>query len=777
MACAIGVAVMGLLLLVASLADVHTRAAPLDGQGTGSDPRIETATVTSNLPISDTHPGDGVTKTVYFSNSAGGAVTATFEISGTPTLTFTAGAAFDEPERVYTSPVAPASFAVTYTVAATHTTQSNVEYTATNATGDQVVVAISYVRDVTGPAASIASPPAGYFTGTQLVVAGTAADDGGSGVWRIQVMTGTAWETAVGAADWAYTTTVPSADGVTYTLSARGEDFLGTAGATATRVITVDNVAPTAAAPVDAGTWSPTSTLVFTWATSSDAAGISGYYVVITDSNSTTVVDDEWVTTTAYTLTGATEGVTYFAKIKARDGNGNVGSYGPASDGITPDLSPPVVNYGTPPIAVFGDGLYAVGATVYYTNAGFSDIYFSVRGTAADGLSGEGAVQATPALGTLSPGNSSTWSNWVVWYTVSGGSTASGQITVTVTDAVDNAATRVFTYTYDPIAPTGAITIAGGADYVTDTDITLTLFATDNLTGCGVAQMCVGDSAVCSSWESYTTTRPMTLMGEDGDKAVYVRYQDHLRNTSVVYSSTIFLDTAKPVVTVTAPAETTATTFTVSWEAVDPSPGSGLVVSYTVDYREDDGIWESWLSSITPTESTFPSVTLDMEHTYAFSVTVYDRAGNRGEGVAVTRVEQHRVYLPVAMSNWVWWYQFDVYEPNDTPSQAYGLTSTGVYTAYIWDATDREDYYYFTPSAATAVQITLANIPAGADYDLYVYYYDGAHYQLVARSNKTGNQSEGVTFVPVAGRKYYIRVYPYSGSSNSQPYRLTLTYQ
>ena len=62
---AVTCAVVGLLFLMAFMASVQTQAAPL-GEGTGDDPRIEGVTVTSDLPIADTRPGDGVNKVEDF---------------------------------------------------------------------------------------------------------------------------------------------------------------------------------------------------------------------------------------------------------------------------------------------------------------------------------------------------------------------------------------------------------------------------------------------------------------------------------------------------------------------------------------------------------------------------------------------------------------------------------------------------------------------------------------------------------------------------------------
>jgi len=135
------------------------------------------------------------------------------------------------------------------------------------------------------------------------------------------------------------------------------------------------------------------------------------------------------------------------------------------------------------------------------------------------------------------------------------------------------------------------------------------------------------------------------------------------------------------------------------------------------------------------------------------------------------------MYLPLVMRQWGQWYQYDVYEPNDTPARAWGPLESGqVYEAYIWDVTDQDDYYHFTPSNTDTVQIVLSRIPTDCDYDLYVYYYDGQYHQVVY-SSQPGNADDSVTFIPVAGQKYYVRVYQYSGFSDQQAYHLTTTYQ
>jgi hypothetical protein len=120
----------------------------------------------------------------------------------------------------------------------------------------------------------------------------------------------------------------------------------------------------------------------------------------------------------------------------------------------------------------------------------------------------------------------------------------------------------------------------------------------------------------------------------------------------------------------------------------------------------------------------------------------------------------------------------DLYEPNDTPAQAYGPLVPGqIYAAYIWNETDVDDYYYFIPSTLHTASVSLSHIPASCDYDLYVYYFDGDVYQPVARSVQYGNVDEDVTFVAVEGQTYYVRVSRYEGFSNLQPYHLAVEKQ
>ncbi|MGQ9467976.1 MAG: Ig-like domain-containing protein, partial [Anaerolineae bacterium] len=1222
-------------------------------QGTGS-PEFLAITVTAGLPLSDTYPYQGITKTVYFSNNGEGVLTLTVEITGTAPLTLAAGAAFDEGERVYTSGVAPTVLEVTYTIRTTHETQASIPYTVTDGIPLTATVAITFVRDITAPVVTIGYPANPIWISVTLNITGTATDEGSgvrrvevatdtiwvsasgtelweylwypptgqngtaytisaqakdylgigswvatraitvdnvmtgtvsnltstshitdawsnrntitvtwdaaddgpgiglggyavlwdtspstdptavnldaastststtladgdnhyfhiqavdglmnrgstlhlgpfkvdtasptatimtpsagtwlttthqptfvvtgtatderSGVAWVDVTTGTTWVSATGTTSWQYTWTLPTADNAVYTLTARAWDHAGNQGISANVPVTVDTVAPTAAAPSPHRSPWVTSTVVYTWPASTDGSGIAGYRVNITNTAGYTAT--LWAPNAVLTFTAAlTEGAGYFARVRAVDGAGNEGDWSGLSSVVTPDLTAPTI---IEPYITGQAGYFSITLlTVFYTNTSGVAKTFSVGGNANDGgPSGLDRATFSAAFGSA-PGDDQSPGAFSGSYDVPSGATESGLITVTIYDNSGNSATQAYTYTYDGFPPVnGAITIAGGAGYVSTTTVSLSLSSTDNITGCGVNQMCLSNGPTCSSWQSYATSAPWTLDGSDGEKTVYVWFRDYLNNTAGPFTDTVFLDRAAPTgaitiaggspyttditvtltitatdpppasgiasmrlsndgtswapwetfattrqwtldggsdslktvyvqfqdkagnvsalftdtitldrqgptvsifaptagqvlstthqptfvvtgtatdersgvawvdvttgttwvsatgttswqytwtlptadnavytltarawdhagnqgisanvpvtvdtvaptaaapsphrspwvtstvvytwpastdgsgiagyrvnitntagytatlwapnavltftaaltegagyfarvravdgagnegdwsglssvvtpdltaptVAVTAPAQTANTTFPVSWSATDG--GSG-VDFYRVEYQQDGGVWQTWIPITTTTGATFTGATL--EHTYTFRVTAYDKVGNAGEGQATTRVAKWRVYIPLVLRNWKWWYQYDPYEPNDTPAQAWGPLQSGqTYTAFIWDETDMDDYYWITPTTSNSVTVYLTNIPSGSDFDLYIYYYYDGAYHPVAQSNFTGNASEQVSFAPNPGTKYYIRVYRFGGSGQ---YQLKATYQ
>ena len=347
--------VFGSLLALNALGE-HQEIEAASLQSNGGDPALEgvTLTVGPDLALSDTLPGAPIDRPVYFNNAQAGVLTLTFEISGTAPLTLTPGAAFGyTPTRRLTTTGPSWRPVVTYPVPTTATTETGVRYTITNAGQLSTTLWLTYVRDVDPPTVTLTAPAVlTTVHGPDYALTGTA-EDTGAGVARVEVLTesGGDWYLAEGTQSWIYTWTLPSADNVIYTPTVRAIDHVGNQG-NVSQTVVVDTVAPTVTAPVDAGAWSPTTTLVFTWTDAEDNAGIRGYWVNITGTQGLTLM--AFTDKSKYTVTvddGVTEGETYYARLRAKDTNGNINpEFSASSDGITPDLTPPTLTYGNPPI-------------------------------------------------------------------------------------------------------------------------------------------------------------------------------------------------------------------------------------------------------------------------------------------------------------------------------------------------------------------------------------------------------------------------------------------
>lgn len=110
-----------------------------------------------------------------------------------------------------------------------------------------------------------------------------------------------------------------------------------------------------------------------------------------------------------------------------------------------------------------------------------------------------------------------------------------------------------FSLTLDTLAPTiSAFTINGGATVTTSASVTL------NITSADAAAMKIwGINGVASeaaaTWETFASSKSVTLTSGDGSKTVYIKVRDSVYNESSTSSATITLSTAIPTITITGP--------------------------------------------------------------------------------------------------------------------------------------------------------------------------------------------------------------------------------
>lgn len=110
-----------------------------------------------------------------------------------------------------------------------------------------------------------------------------------------------------------------------------------------------------------------------------------------------------------------------------------------------------------------------------------------------------------------------------------------------------------FNLTLDTLAPSiTAFSINNGATVTTSRNVTL------NITAPEAASMKIWGidgvaSEAAASWETFSSTKSVTLTSGDGSKTVYVKVRDSVYNESSATSDTINLSTAIPTITITGP--------------------------------------------------------------------------------------------------------------------------------------------------------------------------------------------------------------------------------
>lgn len=110
-----------------------------------------------------------------------------------------------------------------------------------------------------------------------------------------------------------------------------------------------------------------------------------------------------------------------------------------------------------------------------------------------------------------------------------------------------------FNLTLDTLAPSiTAFSINSGAAVTTSRNVTL------NITAPEAASMKIWGidgvaSEAAASWETFASTKNVTLTSGDGTKTVYIKVRDSVYNESAASSDTITLSTAIPTITITGP--------------------------------------------------------------------------------------------------------------------------------------------------------------------------------------------------------------------------------
>lgn len=91
------------------------------------------------------------------------------------------------------------------------------------------------------------------------------------------------------------------------------------------------------------------------------------------------------------------------------------------------------------------------------------------------------------------------------------------------------------------------------------------------------------------------------------------------------------------------------------------------------------------------------------------------------------------------------------------------------------DNSDDTDCFKFNIGNSTNVGVRVQNIPSGSDYDMVVYSYNSSNGFVEVGSSNLGGNSDETLISQLAAGSYYIKIYSYSGSSETQSYKLSVT--
>ena len=183
--------------------------------------------------------------------------------------------------------------------------------------------------------------------------------------------------------------------------------------------------------------------------------------------------------------------------------------------------------------------------------------------------------------------------------------------------------------TVDALPPTGSLKINNSAAWTRVAAVTLALTTTD---ASGVAAMCISNTAACTAWQSFASSKPWTLAPGDGSKVVSVWLRDRVGNTTgAPIQGQIVMDSTAPgnPISVTSSSHAVSTwsshrTVAIQWAGATDA-GSG-VSGYSLRWDRVPSTLPDTTVDTTALTATSPALP-DGANNYVHLRTV-DRAGN-----------------------------------------------------------------------------------------------------------------------------------------------------
>ncbi len=272
-----------------------------------------------------------------------------------------------------------------------------------------------------------------------------------------------------------------------------------------------------------------------------------------------------------------------------------------------------------------------------------------------------------------------------------------------------------------------------------------------------------------------TISTPLLILNDGITHAVQFAISNTATIPEMVLSTSypVRVDSVPPVAAIRAPQTGAVITQVVNNQlvitgTVEDATSGAADVEISVDEKQN---WQPAVG-VSTWAYTWTTTLVDGA-VYTLYIRAADNAGNlQSPGLPVTFTYRPPTYnfLPMVIKG-----PTDTFEPNDSRSTSYGPLNSGqMYTSYMWSTLDNWDCYWFEPHNLGQATINLTSIPAGTDYDLYL--YDSLTATNLATSKNYGTANEQIIYNLKQLTRHYVCINRYSGYSNTDSYLLQVTH-
>ncbi|MFA5167265.1 MAG: Ig-like domain repeat protein [Candidatus Omnitrophota bacterium] len=448
----------------------------------------------------------------------GSSQTVTLNLSGTDSRSGISTMSFSTDGTNWTAPGAYAA-SKTFTLPAGDGTKTVFVKYFDKAGNVSAVYSKSIILDTLPPTGAVAVNGGTAFINQTAAILDLSATDAGSGLSKMSFSTnGTTWTTAENyAATKAWT--FANGDGAK-TVYAKFQDKTGKWSAVASVTVLLDTVKPSGSIGINSGAVYTNSTAVTLNLSATDGASGVATMSFSTDNVTWTAVE-AYAASRSFTFPVGDGVKTVYVRYYDKAGNFSA----TLSKSITLDTAVPA-------------GSININSGVLYANSTAVTLNLS----ATD--SGSGINAMSFSTDNVNWGSSEAYTTSKTYALPTGD--GSKTVYVKYFDVAGNVS-LVYSKSIilDTLPPTGTITVNSGAQFITQTAVTLDLSAAD--AGSGLDKMSFSsDNVTWTTAEAYAATRSWAFSSGDGNKTVSVKFSDASGGWSSPVSVQVLLDTTAP---------------------------------------------------------------------------------------------------------------------------------------------------------------------------------------------------------------------------------------